>query len=98
MFNKIKELKHLRDQAHQIKTMLSQETVHTDAAHGTVQLVMDGNQEVLSIDINPSLLAPTEKEKLETAIREATNDAIKKAQRIMAEKLRGMGGLNMPGM
>lgn len=98
MFNKIKELKHLRDQANQIKAVLSQETVHTDAAHGKVQLVMDGNQEVLSIAIDPSLLDPSEKEKLEAAVREATNDAIKKAQRIMAEKLRGMGGLNMPGM
>ncbi len=96
MFNKIKDLKNLRDQANQVKSMLSEETVHTDAAGGRVQLVMDGNQEVLSIEIDPELLTPDNKEKLESAIREATNDAVKKAQRLMAQKLQDMGGL--PGM
>lgn len=96
MFNKIKDLKNLRDQANQVKSMLSEETVHADAVGGKIQLVMDGNQTVLSVEIDPELLSPEHKEKLETGIREATNDAVKKAQRVMAQKLQGMGGL--PGL
>ena len=53
MFNKIKQLKNLRDQASQIKQMLAQETVQAQAAHGQVSMVMDGNQEMLAIDIAP---------------------------------------------
>ncbi|MFZ6035781.1 MAG: YbaB/EbfC family nucleoid-associated protein [Patescibacteria group bacterium] len=98
MFNKIKDLKHLRDQAQQIKTALREETVHADAAHGSVQMVMDGNQEVLSVEIAEELLTADRKADLEQAVREVTNDAIKKAQRVMAHKMQSMGGLNMPGM
>jgi len=38
------------------------------------------------------------KAKLETGVKEATNDAIKKAQKVMAQKMQDMGGLNIPGL
>ncbi len=92
MFDKIKDLKDMRDQANQIKSMLKEETVHADAAGGKVNMVMDGNQEVLSVEIDQEMLTPDKKEDLEKAMREVTNDAVKKAQRLMAQKLQGMGG------
>ncbi|XOU94531.1 MAG: YbaB/EbfC family nucleoid-associated protein [Candidatus Kerfeldbacteria bacterium] len=98
MFNKIKDLKNLRDQANQMKTMLAEETVNAEAIHGKVNIVMDGNQEVLSVEIDPELLTPDKKEELEKGIKDATNDAVKKAQRVMAQKMQSMGGLNIPGM
>ncbi|MDP2684121.1 MAG: YbaB/EbfC family nucleoid-associated protein [bacterium] len=98
MFNKIKDLKNLRDQASQMKQMLAQESVSVDAIHGKITLVMDGNQEILSIDINPELLSPDNKEKLEQGIKEVMGDAIKKVQRLMAQKMQSMGGLDLPGM
>ena len=98
MFNKIKDLKNLRDQANQMKQMLAQESVSTDAVHGKITIVMDGNQEILSIDINPELLSPDNKEKLEQGIKEALGDAVKKVQKLMAQKMQSMGGLDLPGM
>lgn len=98
MFDKIKKLKNLRDQAKQVKETLAQETVSADAHHGQVSIVMDGNMEVLSAEINPDLLHPDKKEDLEKAVKEAANEAVKKAQRVMAQKLQGMGGLNLPGL
>ncbi len=56
-------------------------------------MVMNGNQQVESVTIDPELL--TNKEKLESAVKEATNDAIKKTQRVMADKIRKEGGLDM---
>jgi len=98
MFDKIKQLKELRDQAKQIKEMLSKESVVGEAGGGNVKVVMDGNQEVLSVDIDPSLLIIESKEKLEQYVREAINDAIKKVQRVMAQKMQSMPGFNLPGM
>ncbi len=98
MFNKIKEIKNLRDQAKRVKETLAQETVQAEAHHGQVSIIMDGNMEVLSTEINPDLLHPDKKEDLEKAVKEATNDAVKKAQRLMAQKLQGMNGLNLPGL
>ena len=98
MFNKIKDLKNLRNQANEMKKMLAQESVTADALHGKVNLVMDGNQDLLSIHIDKELLSPANKEKLEQGIKEALSDAIKKAQRVMAQKMQSMGGLDIPGM
>jgi hypothetical protein len=98
MFDKIKQLKELRDQAKQMKEMLGQESVVGEGGGGKVTIVMDGNQEVLSTSVDPSLLQPESKENLEKYIREATNDAIKKVQRVMAQKMQSMPGFNLPGM
>ncbi len=98
MFDKVKQLKELRDQASQMKKMLAEETVHAEAADGKITLVMDGNMDVLSIDIDDSMLQPDQKDTLQQAMQQAVNDGIKKAQHVMAQKMQSMGGLNMPGM
>lgn len=98
MFNKIKQLKELRGRANEMRSMLSQETVHAEGAGGKVSIVMDGNQDVLSVSVDPELLNPEHRAHLEQALREVINDAVKKSQRLMATKIQGMGGLNIPGM
>lgn len=98
MFNKIKEIKGMRDKAKQIKDMLGDESVHAEASHGQVTMVMDGNMEILSLNIDPAMLTADKKESLEQAIKDVTNDAIKKAQRVMAQKIQSMGGMDLPGM
>ncbi len=98
MFDKIKQIKELREQANTMKQTLAQETVHGEAHHGQVSIVMDGNQEVLSVDIASELLDSDKKEALQKYIQEAINDAIKKVQRVMAQKMQGMNGFNMPGL
>jgi DNA-binding YbaB/EbfC family protein len=99
MFEKLKYMKDLRSQAKQMQNVLAEETAEGSAAWGKVKIVMNGNQEVLSVTIDPELMNPENKDKLESALKEATNEAIKKIQRIMAEKMRSMGGLGgFPGM
>ncbi|OGY41894.1 MAG: nucleoid-associated protein, YbaB/EbfC family [Candidatus Buchananbacteria bacterium RBG_13_36_9] len=97
MFNKLKQFKDLRDQAKQMQNTLAQESTEGSADWGKVKVKINGNQEVLDVQIDPELLSADKKDKLETAIKEATNDAIKKVQRIMAEKMRS-SGFNLPGM
>lgn len=96
MFTKLKQYKDLRAQAKKIQGALSTETVETNAAWGKVKVAMNGNQEITSVSIDPSLLTPAEKPKLESAIKEAVNEAIKKIQRVMAAKVKEMGGLDLP--
>ena len=98
MFEKIKQLKELRDQAQTMKHALAQETVQADSHHGQISVVMDGNQEVLAVNINPEQLDLDKKSDLENGIKDAVNDAVKKSQRAMAQKIQGMGGLNIPGL
>lgn len=96
MFNKIKAVQELRTQANQIKKALADETVEGQGGWGKVKITMDGNQEVKSVEISEEILG--DKNKLEAGVKEAINDAVKKVQRVMANKMSQMGGLNLPGM
>ncbi|MCK5416432.1 YbaB/EbfC family nucleoid-associated protein [Candidatus Parcubacteria bacterium] len=90
MFNKLKQLKDLRSQAKKMQSALSGETI-TSEKNG-VSITMDGNMSITSVVINPDLA----KESMETAIKIAANDTIKKTQKLMAKKMQEMGGF--PGM
>jgi len=97
MFNKLKQFKDLKNQAKEIKNSLSQESAEGSAEWGKIKVKIDGNQEVLSVEIDPELLTSDNKAKVEEGIKEATNDATKKVQRIMAEKMKE-SGFSLPEM
>lgn len=99
MFNKLKQFKDLRDQAKKMQDSLASEIITSKAAGDKVLLTMNGNLEMTALVIDDELLAPGKKEKLQSAIKEAHADALKKIQRIMAMKMKEMGGLpNIPGL
>lgn len=98
MFSKLKEIKDLRDKAKTIQSMLADVHVDTTAAWGKVKVKMNGNQEIEMIDIDPELLSPTKKTEVEKGLKDAIGEANKKVQKIMAEKVKEHGGLDLPGM
>lgn len=81
MFGQIKDMYKLKQQASELQSMLANETV--EAENQGVKITMNGNQEVLAVVINPEL----SKEDQEKYLRETFNDAIKKIQRLMAQKM-----------
>lgn len=99
MFNKLKQFKDLRDQAKILENALSQESVVVSGAGGKVSLTMNGNLTITNVTIDPELLHPDKKERLEGAIKEAHSDGLKKMQRVIATKMKDMGGLpQIPGL
>jgi DNA-binding protein YbaB len=90
MFNKLKMIKDLRDQAKAMQNALSGETI--TAEKGGLKIVMNGNMEVTSVTIAPD----TSKDGMDSLIKDCVNDAIKKTQRVMAQKMQEMGGI--PGL
>lgn len=96
MFNKIKAIQELKTQANQIKKALEQEIVEGQGGWGKVKIKIDGNQDVKSVEIAEEIIG--DKNKLESAVKDAANDAIKKVQKVMAQKMSQMGGLNLPGL
>jgi DNA-binding YbaB/EbfC family protein len=95
MFSKLKNIKDLRSQAKGIQSQLEGETAEGSAAFGKVKVVVNGNQQVISVKIDPEMFE--NKEKLQDAIKEAVNEAMKKIQRTIAMKMQ-QGGLSLPGM
>jgi DNA-binding protein YbaB len=90
MFNKLRQLKDLRDQAKKVQSALSGESVTVEK--NGIKVVVNGNMEVTSITLNKELSY----ESMERILVDATNDAIKKMQKIMAQKIQEMGGI--PGL
>lgn len=95
MFDKARNMYKFQKQARKIKKDLK--STHIEAEQDGVIVVIDGEQEVVSITISDEAL--TNKKKLEESLLKAFNKAIKKAQQIGAEMMKSvMGDMNLPGM
>lgn len=92
MFHKLKQFKELRQQAKSLQNMLAEERVEVN--NKGIRLVMDGNQHVLSLNMNRNLTV----EEIEKYLPGIINEAIKKAQHVMAKKMRESGQLKSLGL
>jgi len=90
MFEKLKQLKDLRDKAKHLQNALGAETITGDK--NGIKITMDGNMNVSAVVLEKEM----SKDEIEKKMPDAINEVIKKTQRVMAEKMRAMGGL--PGM
>ena len=97
IFSKLKQFKDLRQQGKKLQSALSEESVTKHAASGQVALTMDGSVNISNLSIAPELLSPNNQEKVQNAVKDAHNDAIKKMQKIISVKMQGMEGFKMPG-
>ena len=99
MFNKLKQFKDLRSQAKNLQNTLAQESITAEAAFGKVKLTLNGNLSLTDLEIADELMAVDKKDKLVVALKDAHAEALKKTQRIMAMKMKEMGGLpQIPGL
>ncbi len=99
MFQKLKQFKNMRDKAKVIHEKLSQEHVEGSAGFGKVKIMINGAQQIESVDIDENLIAPGNKNKLQDLIKDAANDAIQKCHKVMAEKMKdSMGDFQMPDL
>jgi nucleoid-associated protein EbfC len=97
VFSKLKQFKDLRDQGKKLQETLSQESITTEAAFGKVKLTMDGTMSLTKVEIDAELLSPDKQDKLQTAVKDAHNDALKKIQRTVASKMQE-SGFEMPSL
>lgn len=91
MLDKLKNLYKLKQDAQRIKDELAKEKVEVEN-HG-IKIIMNGNQEVESIILISDLPIETQQRYL----KETFNEAVKKVQKLMAEKMM-KGGFNLPGL
>jgi DNA-binding YbaB/EbfC family protein len=86
---------------------LKEETVEASAGGGMVKVVVDGDLNVRSIDIDAEAVDPDDPEMLADMVTAAVNEALRSAKELAANKLGavtgglggpgGLGGLGLPG-
>lgn len=100
----LKQLEQMQAKMMQAQEELGSLTVQGTAGGGAVVVVMNGHQEAESLTIDPDFVDPADVETLQDAVLAAFNDAQRKAQEMMQQKmgaatggLGGPGGLGLPG-
>jgi DNA-binding YbaB/EbfC family protein len=66
---------------------------------GMVKVKVNGKQELLSLEINPECVDPSDVEMLQDLVKSAVNQAMKDSSDTVANAMSKVtGGLNMPGL
>lgn len=71
---------------------MSQINAEGQGAWGKIKIQIDGNQNVLNVSIDESVM--DNREKLQDEMKNAFNDAVKNIQKKMATKMKEMGGFD----
>ncbi len=82
-----------------MKEELANEQVEASSGGGMVTVVVNGKMEVLSLKIDPEVLAQDDPEMVETLVAAAVNEGIRKAQELIKDKMSDItGGMDIPGL
>jgi DNA-binding YbaB/EbfC family protein len=83
----------------ELQRELAMQRVEGSAGGGMVTAVATGALRVLSIEIEPSLLAADDREMLQDLTAAAVNAALSNAQKLVQEEIqRASAGMNMPNI
>lgn len=94
----LKQAQELQSKLQQLQVEAEKKTVEASSGGGMVTVVVNGKLQVLSIRIEPSVIQSGDREILEDLVAAAVNEAIRKAQQMMAEEMsRATGGFKIPG-
>ena len=78
---------------------LADKEITASAGGGAVKVIMDGRQQIKSIEISPEVVDPEDVEMLQDLIQAAITEAIEKSQGLASDHLGGLtSGLNIPGL
>jgi DNA-binding YbaB/EbfC family protein len=92
----MKQAQQMQDQLQQQMSALRTEG---NAGGGMVTVVVNGAKQIQSLKIDPEVVSKEDVEMLQDLIVAAVNDAQRKADEAMQEKMGGMmGGLKIPGL
>ena len=99
MKNMMKQAQQLQAKMMRMQEEVGNRTVESSAGGGMVKVLANGRQQVLSVTIDPEVVDPGDVEMLQDLVVAAVNDAMGKAQEMMAEEMGKLtGGLKIPGL
>jgi len=99
MFDKAKKMWELQGKAKKLQKELREMEFVGEELGGKVKVTLNGEQKVISIEIDDSLINLEQKESLVKFLSQAFTSAVKKSQQTAANKTKDIvGGLGIPGL
>lgn len=93
----MKQMQKLQAQMAKLQEELAQRTVEASAGGGVVTVTVNGENQVVGVKIDPDAVDPDDVEILEDLVMAATNEALRRAQAMVAEEMGKLtGGLKLP--
>jgi len=98
----MKQFQQMQAEMERLQAEAAAETVEASAGGGMVTVKANGAREIVSVQVKPEAIDPSDPEMLEDLIVAATNEALRSADKMLQAKLGslmgGLGDLRMPGL
>lgn len=95
----VRQAQKMQAQIAKVQEEIGEKKVEASTGGGVVTAVVNGNQELLELKIDPEVLNPEDVEMLEEMVIGAVNQAMKTAGDMMNTEVEKItGGLSIPGM
>ena len=97
--NPQKMMKQLQQAQEKLQREIAALEIEATSGGGMVRVVMDGSKNVKSLAIDKEVVNPDDVEMLQDLITAAVNEAARKVEEAVQEKVGGLaGGLKIPGL
>jgi hypothetical protein len=97
--NPQKLMKQLQQAQERIQQEIAALRIEASAGGGMVKVTMDGQKNLVGLTIDPEVVSKDDVEMLQDLVRAAVNDAARRVDEAVQEKIGGLtGGLKIPGL
>ncbi|MCA1322431.1 YbaB/EbfC family nucleoid-associated protein [Bacillus tianshenii] len=95
----MKQMQKMQKDMAKAQEELAEKTIEGSAGGGMVTVVVNGQKEIISVNIKEEVVDPEDIEMLQDLVLAATNDALKKMEELTNDTMgQFTKGLNMPGL
>jgi hypothetical protein len=95
----MKQAQALQRKMQELQAELGERTVTAQAGGGMVEAVVNGRQELVSLNIDPEVATPDDVDMLQDLVLAAVNEALNRSREMVAQEMSKLtGGLQIPGM
>lgn len=97
----MRQAQKMQEKMAQVQQELGGKTCEASVGGGMVTAVVNGNQELVSLKIDPSVVDPEDVDMLQDLVVAAVNEGFRRSKEMMAEemgKITSGLGMNIPGL
>jgi nucleoid-associated protein EbfC len=99
MQNIMKQAQAMQEQMAKVQEQAAAKTVAGTAGGGIVTVTVNGAMQIVGVVMDPEVVKSGDVEMLQDLVVAAANDALRKAQEMMAEEMKSVtGGMKIPGL
>lgn len=95
----MRQAQKMQQEMQKVQEELAQKEVEASAGGGAVKVVVSGNKQIKSIEIQPEVVDPDDIEMLQDLVQAAVNEALNQMEELSQKEMsRFTGGMNLGGL